>query len=95
MESLIEKIWCDYFCELTSEIRNAEEKDLLSTTVNIEEELIKRLNSEERDLLERFTASIYESQRVLLKNGFVDGVKFGVEFVIDALFCDNIKGRNF
>lgn len=93
MNSLIGNLWNDYFSEITSEIKCEEEKQLVSITANIEEELLKSIDLEEKNLLEKFTESIYKTQNLLLKNTFVDGVRFGVEFVFEALLSDNARRR--
>ena len=83
---LIENLWNDYISQNNSIMKNEKEKNLVAVTINLENQLLKMLNEEEKELLEKITDSIYETEEFLLQKAFFDGAKFCLRFLTELLF---------
>lgn len=62
-----------------------EEKKLVSTIVKNEEMLLNGLDEEKKQTLEKFLDAINDIQSFLVKEAFIDGVRFSSRFIIEAL----------
>ena len=82
---LIENLWNNYISQNNPAMRNEKEKELVALTVKLESRLLKTLDNQEKELLEKFTDSIYRTEDFLLQEAFFDGAKFCIHFLMELL----------
>ena len=83
MKSIIEEIWDNYQVEI-SETLTKETRMKHNEMTERHNELIKSLNSRQKELLDAYLDAQNTFQSASDKICFTDGVKFGIQLILDA-----------
>ena len=83
MKNIIERIWDNYQVEI-SETLTAETKKIHHDAVEKQKNLYNALNEKQIALLEEYLEIQNRFQSIADKNCFIDGVKFGIRFILEA-----------
>ena len=84
--SIIEELWYGNIspCEMDFK-RGSKYSELLSYIVRHEEDLQKRLNDEEKEILEKFTECMGEMCSIAEREAFVRGFTLGARIIIEVM----------
>ena len=87
MRKELEELWQYYLIEVPLQ-RNDEEKEIIKNYSKCEDILKAKLNEEQKNLLEEYDNSIFETSRMSEKHAFIKGVRFAIRLIFEA-FCDD------
>ena len=84
--NIIEELWYGNIspCEMDFK-RGSKYSELLSYIVRHEEDLKKRLNDEEKEILEKFTECTNEMYGIAEREAFVRGFVLGARIIIEVM----------
>ncbi len=84
MKALLESLWDEYLFERNTSASEEEQKINLEL-MNIKDELIKTLNKSQLDMLNKYDHQINLLLALSSKQGYLIGVSFASEFLLEAL----------
>ena len=84
MKELIKEIYDNYYLEKSAD-NSEERREALHKVVEKQKELLAVIGKKERLLLEEYESARTNLEWSTHKEAFIDGVEFGVRFIIDAL----------
>ena len=84
--NIIEELWYGNIspCEMDFK-RGSKYSELLSYIIRHEEDLQKRLNDEEKEILEKFTECTNEMYGIAEREAFVRGFVLGARIIIEVM----------
>ena len=84
--NILEELWYGNIspCEMDFK-RGSKYSELLSYIVRHEEDLQKRLNDEEKEILEKFTECMGEMYGIAEREAFVRGFVLGARIIIEVM----------
>ncbi|MBR6633952.1 MAG: hypothetical protein IKL05_06615 [Clostridia bacterium] len=84
MKGLLEDIWFNYYIEKTND-NSFERKELLRLLTEKQKEVYEALNDKQMKKIEEAEAISGQLNCVTEKDAFTEGVRFGVQFVLEAM----------
>lgn len=87
MRKELEELWQYYLIEVPLQ-RNDRENEIINNYRKTEDVFRAELNGEQKDLLEEYDKSIFETNSISERYAFIKGVRFATRLIFEA-FCDD------
>ena len=88
MKRVIEDLWYSYITNCLTE-QTKEEKKILRTLIEYENDLHSKLNDEQKNSLKNYEDYLDKLSDISSRGAFIKGIRFATIFLIEALYIEN------
>ena len=88
MKRVIEDLWYSYITNCLTE-QTKEEKKILRTLIEYENDLHSKLNDEQKNSLKNYEDYLDKLSDISSRDAFIKGIRFATIFLIEALYIEN------